>query len=88
MKNYKLLLNTKSKKYPIIIGNNIAKNTKKIIENHSIAFNNCLFLIDKNLNKKEIHQITSPFKKQGIKIYFNSNEKNKNLKTIIRILEI
>ena len=88
MKNYKLLLNTKSKKYPIIIGNNIAKNTKKIIENHSIAFNNCLFLIDKNLNKKEIHQITSPFKKQSIKIYFNSNEKNKNFKTIIRILEI
>ena len=62
MKNYKLLLNTKSKKYPIIIGNNIAKNTKKIIENHSIAFNNCLFLIDKNLNKKKFIKLLLPSK--------------------------
>ena len=54
MKNYKLLVNTSSKKYPIIIGDKIAENLNGIFKINKIEFNKCLFLIDKNLNKKKI----------------------------------
>ena len=68
MKNYKLLVNTSSKKYPIIIGDKIAENLNGIFKLNKINFNKCLFFIDNNLNKNKIKKITHPFKK--IKIIF------------------
>ena len=49
MKNYKLLVNTSSKKYPIIIGDKISENLNRIFKLNKINFNKCLFLIDNNL---------------------------------------
>lgn len=88
MKNYKLLVNTSSKNYPIIIGDKIAENLNRIFKLNKINFNKCLFLIDKNLDKKKIKKITHPFKKKSKSVFFNSNEKNKNFKSVLNILEI
>ena len=88
MKNYKLLVNTSSKKYPIIIGDKIAENLNRIFKLNKINFNKCLFLIDNNLDKTKIKKITYPFRKKSKLIFFHSNEKNKNFKSILNILEI
>ena len=58
MKNYKLLVNTSSKKYPILIGDKIAENLNHIFKLNKINFNKCLFLIDNNLNKSKIKNYT------------------------------
>ena len=88
MKNYRLLVNTSSKKYPIIIGDKIAEKLNHIFKQNKIKFNKCLFLIDKNLNKTKIKKITHPFRKKSKSIFFNSNEKNKNFRSVLNILEI
>ena len=88
MKNFKLLVKTSSKEYPIIIGDKISEKLNHIIKQNKISFNKCLFLVDKNLNKKKIKKITQQFKQRSKIIFFNSNEKNKNFKSVSNILEI
>ena len=88
MKNFKLLINTPSKKYPIIIGDKISEKLNHILNENKINFNKCLFLIDKNLNKNKIKKITYPFKLKSKLFFFNSNEKNKSFRTALNILEV
>ena len=45
-------------------------------------------MIDKNLNKKKIRKITYSLKKKSKIIFFNSNEKNKNFRSVLNILEV
>ena len=52
MKQFKLNINTKSQKYPIIIGKGLYNNLNKIIVNNSIFFNKCLIIIDNKIKKK------------------------------------
>ena len=54
MKIRKLIINTKSEKYPIIIGSNLIQNLSKILIKNSINFKKCLIVIDKNVPKKNI----------------------------------
>ena len=49
MKIIKLQVNNGDQKYPILIGNNILKNLRKLLKKHSINFNQCLVIIDKNI---------------------------------------
>mgnify|MGYP001194785505 CR=1 FL=1 len=89
MKPIKLNIKTKSEKYPIIIGTNILKNLAVHAKKNSIDFNKCLLVIDKNVPTKMISKITKSLKKKQIfKFIFNSNEKNKNLKNVNKILQI
>ena len=51
MKETKLNILTKTKKYPIIIGSNLTSSISKIFKSNSINFNKCLIVVDKNVPK-------------------------------------
>tara|TARA_B100001057_G_C22281654_1_gene731019 strand:+ start:402 stop:593 length:192 start_codon:yes stop_codon:yes gene_type:complete len=62
MKKLKLIVNTKTEKYPILIGSNLLTNLSKILNEHFINFQKCLIIIDKNIPKKEINIIRKNLK--------------------------
>ena len=85
----KLLVDTKSQKYPIIIGNNLISNISKIISKNSISFRKCLLVVDRNVPKKKINKIKSKLKGKENYFYFiRASEKNKNQNNVNKILEI
>ena len=89
MKINKLIINTKSQKYPIFIGQNLISNLSSLTKKNSIHFNKCFLLIDNNVPKKMTHKIKKNLKNKKIYIYnFIANEKNKNQKAINSILDI
>ena len=85
----KLNIKTVNQKYPIFIGNNILNKLDKILQENLIKFNQCLLVIDKNVPKKLIDKILNSLSKKKISLYyFHSSEKNKNQKSIDKILSI
>ena len=52
MRPIKLKIDTKSQRYPIIIGSNLVSNLANIAKNNSVNFKKCLLIIDKNISKK------------------------------------
>ena len=85
----KLLVNMDNQKYPIFIGNNILNKFKEILIKNSINFNQCLVIADKNVPKKLINKVLNSLPKKKISLYyFNSSEKNKNQKSVNKILSI
>ena len=89
MKPIKLKIETKTQKYPIIIGSNLITNFSKIIKNNSLIFNQCLLVVDKNVPKKFITKIKNSLKKKKINIcFFSASETNKSFGIINKILEI
>ena len=89
MNPIKINIKTKSENYPIIIGSNIIRNLSFYFSKNSINFNNCFLLIDNKVPKKMISKITKTLKKKKItKFLFNANEKNKNLNSVNKILQI
>ena len=57
MKQFKLIVNTNTERYPILIGYNLISNLSKILKNNSIEFRQCLLVIDKNVPKKNVIQL-------------------------------
>jgi 3-dehydroquinate synthase/shikimate kinase/3-dehydroquinate synthase len=89
MKPIKLKIETKSQKYPIIIGSNLISRLENITKNNSVNFKKCLLIIDKNISKKIISRIKKSLSKKKLYIYiFNANEKNKNQNSVNKILDI
>ena len=89
MKQFKLNINTKSQKYPIIIGRGLYNNLPKLMSKNSIPSNKFLIVIDNKVKKKIISKILNKFKKKNKVVYlFNANEKNKNQKNVDKILNI
>ena len=89
MRQFKLIINTKSKKYPIIIGKGLHNNLPKLLSKNSISFRKCLIVIDNKIKKKIVNKILSKFKKKKLIIYFfKENEKNKNQKNVNKILNL
>jgi len=85
----KLQVKTNNQKYPIYIGNNILDKLKIILKQNLINFNQCLVIADKNVPQKLINKVLHFLpKKKVILHYFNSNEKNKNQKSVDNILSI
>jgi 3-dehydroquinate synthase/shikimate kinase/3-dehydroquinate synthase len=85
----KLQINTGNQKYPIIIGKNILKNLQKFLNENFINFKQCLIVADKNVPKKLINKILNSLPKKKIILhYFNATEKNKNQKSVNKILSI
>jgi 3-dehydroquinate synthase len=85
----KLNVKTNEKSYPIFIGKNILYKLKSFFKENSINFNQCLIVIDNNVPKKIIKKIFTFIPKKKISIYyFNASEKNKNQKSIDKILSI
>ena len=89
MKPIKLKINTKTKKYSIIIGSNLGASFAKIVKNNSINFKQCLLIVDKKVSKRIVSKIKKSLSKKKICIhYFEANEINKSFKSIDIILNI
>ena len=85
----KLNVNTQDQKYPIYIGNNILNKIQFFLKENAINFNQCLIVIDKNVPKKLVNKVFNSFSKKQLTIhYFKASEKNKNQKSINKILSI
>ena len=89
MKQFKLNINTKTQRYPIIIGRGLLNNIPKLLKNNLLFFRKYLIVIDNKLKKKIVFKILKKFNKKNITVFlFNANEKNKNQKSIDKILNI
>ena len=89
MKQTKLNIITKTEKYPIIIGSDLTSKISNIFKKNSINFKKCFLVVDKNVPKKLVSNIKKSFKNKKTYIFFfNANEKNKNFKSINKIIEI
>tara|TARA_Y100000590_G_scaffold40255_1_gene42983 strand:+ start:1 stop:1107 length:1107 start_codon:yes stop_codon:yes gene_type:complete len=87
MKKIKLIVKTKSKKYPIIIGSNIINEIPNILKSSNISFEKSLIIADTKVPKKKLNIIKKKIiSKKKIIHFFNASEKNKNLKNINLIL--
>tara|TARA_B100000902_G_scaffold345882_1_gene352226 strand:+ start:344 stop:604 length:261 start_codon:yes stop_codon:yes gene_type:complete len=65
MKPIKLKINTKTQKYPIIIGSNLVSNIANIAKNNSVNFKKTLLIIDKNISRKIIYKIKKSLSKKN-----------------------
>jgi len=89
MKPIKLIINTKTQTYPIIIGFNLSSIILKIINSNSINFKKCLLVVDSNVPKKIISKIKKNLKKKKLYIqFFKATEINKNFNNVNKILDI
>jgi len=87
MKKIKLIVKTKSKKYPIIIGSNIISEMSGILKANNIFFEKSLIIVDTKVPKKKLNILKKKIiSKKTIIHFFDANEKNKNLKSISLIL--
>jgi len=87
MKKIRLLVKTKSKKYPIIIGSNIINQINYLLKSNNIRFEKSLIVYDKKVPKRKLNIIKQKLKsKKNIIHIFHASEKNKNLKNINIIL--
>ena len=85
----KLEIKTGNQKYPIIIGDNVLNKLQGLLKKNFIRFNQCLIVVDKKVPKYLINNIIKSFPKKLLTIhYFNANEKNKNQKSIDKIISI
>jgi 3-dehydroquinate synthase len=85
----KLQIKTGNRKYPIFIGDNILNKLKLILKENLITFNQCLVIVDNKVPKYLIYRVLNSFSKKKTSLhYFNSNEKNKNQKSVDDILSI
>ena len=84
----KLGIRTNNGSYSIIIGTNFLDKLSKILRKNGINFNKCFLLIDKKIGKKKIKEISRSISKRKIIYLFNSTEKNKNLGSVIKILNL
>ena len=89
MKTYKLNINTKSKKYKVVIGSNLLKNVSKILSEENIYFDTCLILVDKNIPNKFKSLLKNNLKiKKKVILNFLTSEKVKNYESVNKIHEI
>ena len=89
MKKNKIIVKTNSGNYPIIIGRNLISNLSKILTNNSIKFEKCLLVIDNNLQKRMVSKIIKSLKNKNVnKFNFKASEKNKNQKSVDKIVDI
>ena len=87
MKKIRLIVKTKSKKYPIIIGPNIINNIASLLKSNNISFEKSLIIYDTKVPKKKLEIIKKKIKsKKNFVHYFFASEKNKSLKSINPIL--
>ena len=88
MKKTKLNVKTKNGKYSIIIGSNLSNNISKILKENFLHFNKFFLFIDRKIEKKIIKKLVNSIKQKKIIYYFNSSEKNKNINSVIKILNL
>ena len=88
MKIRQININTKNRKYPILIGSNLIKNLKNILKNNSINSSKYLLVIDTKVPKKLVELTKKNLAAKAIIYRFVSSEKNKNFNKLNHILNI
>jgi len=89
MRSIKLQIKTSNQKYSIHIGSNILYQLQKLLKENLINFNQCLVIIDKNVPKRLIIEALKSLPKRKTTLYYyNASEKNKNQKSVDKILSI
>ena len=88
MKNKKILINVKDSNYNIYIGSNLVEKINKILKKSKINSKNFLIIYDSNVPFKIINNLRKKIKEKIIFQKFYSSEKNKNQKSVNKILNI
>ena len=87
MKEIKLKVKTLGGNYPIIIGNDLMLKIKKFLIKSSLESDKYLIVIDSKISKSFINKIKKSLSyKQTFFLLFQSSEKNKNQKSIDKII--
>jgi len=88
MKNSKIFIKTKSKTYPIYLGNNILNKTGILISKNLPNVKKISIVCDKNLPKKFLIKLSKSLKKYELKIYkLKSTEKIKSINVAYKLIE-
>ena len=83
MKKNKILIKTKSKKYPLYVGNHILKQTNTLLKKYLPGVKKIAIITDNKIPKKIIKTLMHSLKNYETKIFFlKAGEKSKNIKTI------
>ena len=89
MKKIKLNIKQKNQSYPLIIGPNILSNFSNFVKNQNLRISKYFLVIDKNVPKNMVKNLTSSLnKKNTTSYYFSATEKNKDQKNVDIILNI
>ena len=88
MKPIKLIVKTKTERYPIIIGPNLIHKLSKILKENLLSSKKYLIVVDKNVPKKFLEKIKSSLNKKLSVFFIKATEKNKNQKITNSIIEI
>ena len=88
MKNTKIVVNTKSKSYPIYFGNQIVNTTGLLIRKNLPNVKKICIISDKKIPFKLLKKLSRSLNKYSLKIYrLSANEKIKSLKVANKIIE-
>ena len=88
MNNNKIIINTKSKSYPIFFGDGILSRTGKIIKKNLPATKKVVIIYDKNVPKIFLKKLNKSLKKYNPKIYkITATEKTKNFIYAQKLIE-
>ena len=89
MKKFRLVVKTRNKNYPIIIGENILKKTGKIIKPILPNCRKVALIADANVPRKKLNKIKNSLKNYNCSIIrLNTSEKIKNLRTVNNLINI
>ena len=84
----KLDIKTKNGKYSILVGTNFLSRLSKIFKKNGLNFNKCFLIIDRKIGNKRIKEISKSIKQTKIIYLFESSERNKNIHSVIKILDL
>ena len=88
MKNTKIIVNTRSKSYPIYFGNGIINATSTLIRKNLPNVKKICIISDKNLPLVLLKKLKKSLKKYDLKIYrLSVSEKIKNFKVAYKLIE-
>ena len=88
MKNTKIVVNTRSKSYPIYFGDKIINLTGSIIQKNLPGVKKICIIVDRNIPSKILKELNLSLKKYKIKIYkLASFEKTKEFNTANKMVE-
>ena len=88
MKNIKLIINTKSKSYPVFFGKNFLNTVGILIKKNLPNVKKICIIIDNRLPKIYTEKLILSLKSYELKVYkITANEKNKNITVANKIIE-
>jgi len=85
----KIVIGTKTQKYPIFIGKSLIPKMRFLLNKNLKNFEKCLVIVDKNVPKKILKKIIKILNKKQLSIFqLKANELNKSQKSLESIIKI